>query len=98
MRSVKKRVLVAAVSLVVMPLTMASMCNSGGGPNTLPKSGVILEITPGSVACADQQPRTVAVRYTPDGTDPKGAPWPTGLLCVIPETAKNLAVGGRVQG
>lgn len=97
MRSFKSRALIVAASLAVAPVIMAAKGCESTAP-VAPKTGVVTSITPGSAACADQQPRTVAVLYRPDGTDAGGAAWPTGLLCVTPEQSSVLSVGGRVQG
>lgn len=96
----KKRPLRSAaliVTVVALPLATAAGCPNGKQPNA-PKVGVVQEITPNSNACLDQGTRSVGVLYQPDGVDKNGAAWPWSLLCVTPETAGQLAIGGRVQG
>lgn len=91
----KSRVWGVALAVVLLPFTMAADC--GGGGNNAPKEGVITQITPDSVSCGDRVPNTVAVLYQPDGKDQDGKAWPVSLVCVTPDAARGLVVGGRVQ-
>lgn len=93
---VKRKTLIAALLVVSMPLVMAAECGTSG--TTAPKTGTVVGIVPGSAACADHGTATTAVTYQPDGVDKHGSRWPHALLCVTPDTASTLAVGGRVQG
>lgn len=91
------RSLLVLASALAIPFTMTA-CREGGGPTTTPKSGVVESITPGSAACLDRGARSTGITYQPDGLDQYDKPFPTSVLCVTPEVAANLAVGGRVQG
>lgn len=86
------------VTVASLPLTIgASECGTGG-PTTVPKVGEVVSITPGSAACLDRGAASVGVLYQPDGRDPQGDAWARSVLCVTPEAAAGLTVGGRVQG
>jgi hypothetical protein len=90
------RSLLVLAAALALPLT-ATACREGG-PTTTPKAGVVQTITPGSAACLDKGARSTGVTYQPDGLDQFDKPFPTSVLCVTPEVAANLTVGGRVQG
>jgi hypothetical protein len=86
----------AGVALLVLALPLTACGNRGVRP---PKTGKIIEVTYGSAACLDERTdtgtqRSVAVRYTPAGTDHQGDAWPDTFACVTIGQAEKYEVGG----
>ena len=81
---------------LVLPFVLTACPETESG-TVAPTEGVIVRVTPASVACADKGAATVAVTYQPDGRDAHGSVWPHALACVTPQAATELAEGGRFK-
>lgn len=93
----RTRLVITYITIVLLPLTAALSCDF---ERSAPKAGKITSITPDSAACYDERSdfgprRSVAIEYTPAGTDESNRPWPLTFACVTPDDAARHQVGGR---